>query len=69
MSFVRLLGFQTLTCGCVLGDYRELATGREVSYVEEKGASCEQHSHRRNHTVSIARTSTLVPVPVEVRAS
>lgn len=69
MSFVRLLGFQTLGCGCVLGEYRELATGRELTYVEEKGAACEQHAHRRNHTVSIARTATLVAVPVEVRAS
>ncbi len=69
MSFVRLLGFQTLGCGCVLGEYLELATGRELTYVEEKGAACEQHSHRRNHTVSIARASARVPVPVEVRMS
>jgi len=52
MSLVRLLGFQTLTCGCVIGRYRELATSREVSYVEEKGASCQTHGHRRNHTVT-----------------
>jgi len=69
MSFVRLLGFQTLGCGCVLGEYRELATGREVTYVEEKGSACEQHAHRRNHTVAIARTPSLVAVPVEARAS
>ena len=52
MSLVRLLGFRTLTCGCVIGRYRELATSREVSYVEEKGASCDTHGHRRNHTVT-----------------
>lgn len=69
MSFVRLLGFQTLGCGCVLGQYRELATGRELTYVEEKGLTCEQHSHRRNHTVSVTRTAALTPVPAEVRAS
>ena len=34
MSLVRLLGFRTLTCGCVIGRYRELATSREVTYVE-----------------------------------
>ena len=51
MSLVRLLGFRTLTCGCVIGRYRELATSREVSYVEEKGGTCESHGHRRNHTV------------------
>ena len=37
MSLVRFLGFTTLTCGCVVGRYREVATSREVSYVEEKG--------------------------------
>ena len=51
MSLVRLLGFQTLGCGCVIGRYRELATSREVSYVEEKGGDCQSHGHRRNHTV------------------
>ena len=52
MSLVRLLGFRTLSCGCVIGRYRELATSREVTYVEEKGAGCQAHGHRRNHTVT-----------------
>jgi hypothetical protein len=51
-SFVRLLGFTTLTCGCIVGRYRELATNRDVNYVEEKGHSCESHAHRRNHTIA-----------------
>jgi hypothetical protein len=51
MSLVRLLGFTTLSCGCVVGRYRELATSREITYVEEKGKSCGSHGHRRNHTV------------------
>jgi hypothetical protein len=50
-NFVRLLGFTTLTCGCVVGRYRELATNRDVNYVEEKGIRCESHAHRRNHTI------------------
>ena len=50
MSLVRLLGFTTLGCGCVVGRYREVATSREVSYVEEKGKTCGSHGHRRNHT-------------------
>ena len=37
MSLFRLLGFTTLACGCVVGRYREVATSREVRYVEEKG--------------------------------
>ncbi len=41
MSLVRLLGFRTLTCGCVIGRYREVATSRELTYVEEKGQTCE----------------------------
>jgi hypothetical protein len=53
MSLVRLLGFTTLACGCVIGKYREVATSREVNYVEEKGHSCGSHGHRRNHTVAM----------------
>jgi hypothetical protein len=52
MSLVRLLGFRTLSCGCVIGRYRELATSREVTYVEEKGGACQSHNHRRNHTIT-----------------
>ena len=55
MSVVRLLGFATLPCGCVVGRYRDLGSTREVVYVEEKGAGCESHAHRRNHTVSAER--------------
>jgi hypothetical protein len=55
MSLVRLLGFTTLGCGCVTGRYREVATNREVTYVEEKGTACEHPAHRRNHTLAPAR--------------
>ena len=51
-SFVRLLGFTTLECGCIVGRYRDLATNRDVNYVEEKGDACTTHGHRRNHTIS-----------------
>jgi hypothetical protein len=57
MSLVRLLGFTTLGCGCVTGHYREVATNREITYVEEKGAGCSHAAHRRNHTLSPARES------------
>ena len=52
MSLVRLLGFTTLGCGCVTGHYREVATNREITYVEEKGRGCQHHAHRRNHTLT-----------------
>src|SRR6476619_186590 len=58
MSLVRLLGFTTLGCGCVVGRYREVATSREISYVEEKGKSCGSHTHRRNHTVATERMAS-----------
>lgn len=55
MSVVRLLGFDTLPCGCVVGRYRDLGSTREVVYVEEKGPDCDSGAHRRNHTVSAER--------------
>jgi hypothetical protein len=69
MSLVRLLGFRTLICGCVIGRYRELATNRELTYVEEKGHHCELHAHRRNHTVMPERLSSSTPATVLTRAS
>lgn len=55
MSVVRLLGFSTLACGCVVGRYRDVGSTREVVYVEEKGVGCSSHAHRRNHTISAER--------------
>ena len=69
MSLVRLLGFRTLACGCVIGRYRELATSRELTYVEEKGARCDQYAHRRNHTISAERTAAMSEHLAPVRAS
>jgi hypothetical protein len=57
-GLVRLLGFNTLGCGCIVGRYREVVTSRELTYVEEKGKGCGSHNHRRNHTVAIERAST-----------
>ena len=54
-SLVRLLGFTTLACGCVTGRYREMATNREITYVEEKGHDCRVTAHRRNHMLAPAR--------------
>jgi hypothetical protein len=69
MSLVRLLGFTTLACGCVIGKYREVATSREVGYVEEKGQACGSHEHRRNHTVSVERLATIPPLAFTKKAS
>jgi hypothetical protein len=70
MSVVRLLGFATLGCGCVVGRYREVTTNREVAYVEEKGDACASHMHRRNHTIAVARTPPVVAAPaIEAHAS
>lgn len=70
MSVVRLLGFATLPCGCVVGRYRDVGSTREVVYVEEKGAGCESHAHRRNHTVSAERERfAAVGLALSARAS
>jgi hypothetical protein len=69
MSLVRLLGFTTLACGCVVGRYREVATSREVAYVEEKGKTCGSHGHRRNHTVAADRFAALAPIALATKAS
>ena len=69
MSLVRLLGFTTLPCGCVVGRYRELATSREVSYVEEKGQTCDAHGHRRNHTIQASRLTNSPAKLVQAQAS
>jgi hypothetical protein len=69
MSLVRLLGFTTLSCGCVVGRYREVATSREVSYVEEKGRLCASHGHRRNHTVAGERLTATLPIVFATKAS
>ena len=68
MSLVRLLGFTTLGCGCVVGRYREVASNREVVYVEEKGANCQSQTHRRNHTIA-DRAATVSSMLAAVRAS
>ena len=70
MSLVRLLGFTTLACGCVIGKYREVATSREVSYVEEKGHTCGSHGHRRNHTITVeSNAPAALPFNVARKAS
>jgi hypothetical protein len=69
MSLVRLLGFTTLNCGCVVGRYRELATSREITYVEEKGSACSSHGHRRNHTIAADRLALVNTVPLVSKAS
>jgi hypothetical protein len=69
MSLVRLLGFSTLACGCVIGKYREVATSREVNYVEEKGQTCASHGHRRNHTVTTSSAASAMPLIFTKKAS
>lgn len=69
MSLVRLLGFTTLACGCVVGKYREVATNREVAYVEEKGKACGSHGHRRNHTVVADRLAAAALIAFASKAS
>jgi hypothetical protein len=57
MSLVRLLGFKTLGCGCVSGRYRDVASTREVTYIEEKGSECTFTGHQRNQPLSADRVA------------
>ena len=67
MCLVRLLGYTPLPCGCLTGRYREVATNREVVYVEEKGTGCPHAAHRRNHTLAPARV--MAPAVAVAKAS
>jgi hypothetical protein len=69
MSLVRLLGFTTLSCGCVIGRYREVGTGREVRYVEEKARFCRSQGHRQNQTVVPERPVAARATAVALHAS
>ena len=69
MSLVHLLGYTKLTCGCVIGRYREVASSRELAYVEEKGEACGSHGHRRNHTIAADRLATVSPISLVANAS
>jgi hypothetical protein len=69
MSLVRLLGFTTMGCGCVSGRYRDVGTGREVTYIEEKGTACLQSGHQRNQPVSADRVAHGFSTPESLRAS
>jgi hypothetical protein len=53
----------------VVGRYRELATNREVAYVEEKGQECDAHGHRRNHTIQTSRATAAAPKMAQAQAS
>jgi hypothetical protein len=52
-----------------VGKYREVATSREIAYVEEKGQGCQRHWHRRNHTVVADRFSSAVVTTLTSKAS
>jgi len=69
MSLVRLLGFTTLTCGCVIGRYKEVGNDREITYIEEKGSLCATSSHVRNQPVSAQRVAHGFAPGAAVRAS
>ncbi|HVT46387.1 MAG TPA: hypothetical protein VHD57_01260 [Vicinamibacterales bacterium] len=57
MSVVRLIGFTTMSCGCVSGRYREVGSLRETTYIEEKGVGCAVAGHQRNQPVGAGRVA------------
>jgi hypothetical protein len=52
-----------------VGRYREVATSREVTYVEEKGKCCVSDGHRRNHTVMADRLASVRVLELGSKAS
>ncbi len=52
MPLFRHVGFTTLSCGCLVGRYRDLAIDRKVDYIEEKGIRCWSSDHQRNQRAS-----------------
>ena len=53
----------------LMGRVREVATGREVSYIEEKGQTCGRGEHRRNHTIAEQRPASGKPLTFSSRGS
>lgn len=68
MSIVKLLGFETLTCGCLVGHYRDAGATTPVTYIEEKATTCVEATHRRNHAL-VARRRPTAPPAMAVQAS
>jgi hypothetical protein len=68
MALVRLMGFATLDCGCLVGRYREMARNREVDYIEEKGPDCSRVTHKRNQVVPLREHETRITVFGTARA-
>jgi hypothetical protein len=52
-----------------VGKYRELATSRELAYVEENGAGCPSTEHRRNHRVISRPPVPAAPLSLTKKAS
>lgn len=68
MSIVKLLGFETLGCGCVVGHYRDAGTVSVVTYIEEKAVTCDDASHRRNHAMMTRRRRSAATVAAHASA-
>ncbi len=68
MSIVKLLGFETLGCGCLVGHYRDAGTVSVVTYVEEKAVTCADSGHRRNHAM-LSRRRMTATAPASTRSS
>ena len=53
---LRIIGFERGACGCLVGRYRNEATGQEMVCVEEAGIACLLH---RRHDLLGERRPTL----------
>ena len=71
MSGLKLLGFVTLDCGCLVGRYSHPAINAHVDYIEEKGRRCTNEQHQDDQVVPqpVEHRPTATRIPVVAQAS
>ncbi len=59
MPFIRVVGSESLPCGCFVG-YYETYGGKTVQVVEEQGTTCSEPTHRPGSRVARFRPELLL---------
>jgi hypothetical protein len=63
MGILRGLDSHLLACGCLIGVY-ETYSGKTLSIVDARGASCPDRTHRLNRVVPSQRPGSEPPAAV-----
>ena len=51
MSLLRMIGFASLSCGCLVGRYHNSSLDCELDYVDQKGQRCNLVEHSPDSSV------------------